>query len=228
MNNMTIDGQPLVIHEGRTILEACREHGIEIPTLCFHPALKPYGGCRLCMVEIRQGNSGSRLVAACTYPCEDGLSVQTNTEMVRHNRRIVAELLLAGAYQTPEISALAEELGAQAVRFKLPESDACVLCGLCVRACEEIVGARAISLTHRGFAKKVSTPFEVASPTCIGCGTCVLICPTGKLSLDDVTGYHGTHQYASAYAQLTCQVCEDQHFGDETTPVFSENIGRSG
>jgi NADH dehydrogenase/NADH:ubiquinone oxidoreductase subunit G len=228
MNRLTIDDQPLFISAGRTILEACREHGVNIPTLCFHPALKPYGACRFCMVEISRGEADSRLVAACTYPCEDGLVVRTNTDTVRHNRRVVCELFLASAHETPEVLALARELGTQDVRFKLPLPDACILCGLCVRACEELVGARAISLTYRGLDKQVSTPFEVSSPHCIGCGTCVLICPTGKLSLKDVTGFTGHHRIDSSHVQVTCQVCEDEHFEKESAPSLSDNGGTRG
>src|SRR5512139_1308034 len=101
MINMTINNQPVEITEGRTILEACREFGFHIPTLCYHPALKPYGGCRLCMVEVSQPPRPGRLVAACTYPCEAGLHVRTDSEQIRRSRRITAELLLAGAWNSP-------------------------------------------------------------------------------------------------------------------------------
>jgi NADH dehydrogenase/NADH:ubiquinone oxidoreductase subunit G len=188
---LTIDDKPIELTEGRTLLEACREHSIHVPTLCHHPALEPYGGCRLCMVEIIQGSRPSRLVAACVYPCEDGLVVKTNSEMATRSRRITVELLMASAYNTPEIASLAENLGVKEIRFKMPEEDACILCGLCVRACKEIVNINAISVIQRGIAKKVSTPFQIASSLCIGCGTCVLICPTGVFKLSDVIGAHG-------------------------------------
>ncbi|TLN16196.1 2Fe-2S iron-sulfur cluster binding domain-containing protein, partial [bacterium] len=179
MISLTIDGQSIQVTEGRTLLEACREHGIPIPTLCYHPALEPYGGCRLCMVELEIPGRLPRLVAACVYPCEEGLMVHTRSALALKSRRMTAELLLAGARGVPEIEQLAVELGVETVRFRLPETNACVLCGLCVRACREIVGVAAISLIERGMAKKVSAPFELASSRCIGCGTCVLICPTG-------------------------------------------------
>jgi len=120
--------------------------------------------------------------------------VQTNSEMVARSRRMTIELLMASAYNVPEIELLARELGVEKVRFKMPEEDGCILCGRCVRACKEIVNINAISVIQRGIAKKVSTPFQISSSLCIGCGTCVLICPTGtavRLSLihriDDAT-----------------------------------------
>ena len=198
MIQLTINGKSLEVHEGRSLLEACREHNIHIPTLCFHPALEPYGACRLCIVELVTGGR-SRLVASCVYPCEEGAVVFTDSEVVKRSRRMTAELILAGSYNTPEILALGEELGVKEVRFKLPEENACMLCGLCVRACKEIVGVSAISVIQRGIAKKVSTPFQVTSSRCIGCGTCVLICPTGAFKFTNVTGLRYISPSESAY-----------------------------
>jgi len=199
MISLTINDEPVQVAEGRTILEACRELGIYIPTLCYHPALEPYGGCRLCMVELNTPPRPPRLAAACVYPCEEGLVVRTDTPLVKKSRRMTAELLLAGAQNTPEILELARELGVQTVRFKLPEENACVLCGLCVRACKEIVGVAAISLIERGLAKKVSAPFRLASSRCIGCGTCVLICPTGAFKFEEVAGFHNVEPTLEGY-----------------------------
>ena len=199
MVSLTIDDVPMKVPEGRTILEACREHGIYVPTLCYHPALEPYGGCRLCMVELDASPRPPRLVAACVYPCEEGLVVRTDTQMVRNSRRMTAELLMAGAQDTPEIQDLAQELGVKEVRFKLPEEHTCVLCGLCVRACKEIVGVSAISFIERGIAKKVSAPFQVASSRCIGCGTCVLICPTGAFRFEEIAGFHNVEPTLEGY-----------------------------
>ena len=209
MIQLTINEQLIRVPEDRTLLEACRAHGIYVPTLCYHPALEPYGACRLCMVEVAVQGRPTRLVASCVYPCEEGLVVQTDSPAVQRSRRITAELLLAGAYNSPEIRALARELGVKEVRYRLPEADACVLCGLCVRACKENVGVSAISFIHRGMNKKVSTPFEISSAVCIGCGTCVLICPTGRIKLSDVSGVRSVHLTSSEYNRLYCQICDD-------------------
>jgi len=197
--HLTIDDRPIEVPEGRSLLEACRENGIAIPTLCYHPALEPYGACRLCVVELSQAGRKPRLVASCVYPCEEGAVVSTNSEMVQRSRRITAELILAGSYDTPEVLALGKELGVTEIRFKLPEENACVLCGLCVRACSEIVGVSAISVIQRGISKKVSTPFQVKSSRCIGCGTCVLICPTGAFKFESVTGFQYVSPSQSSY-----------------------------
>ena len=199
MISLTIDDKQLQVAEGRTILEACRENEIYIPTLCYHPALEPYGGCRLCMVEVSTAQRPARLVASCVYPCEEGITVKTNTELVRKSRRMTAELLMASAEGSQEIRALAAEFGVEKPRFKLPEDNTCVLCGLCVRACKEIVGVAAISMIERGISKKVSAPFQLASSRCIGCGTCVLICPTGAFKFAEVAGAHNVEPTLEGY-----------------------------
>ena len=199
MLHLTIDDKAVEVPEGRSVLEACRENGIHIPTLCYHPALEPYGACRLCMVEVSAQGRRPRLVAACVYPCEEGAQVRTDTPMVQRTRRVTAELLLAGSSESPEIRALADELGVTEVRYQLPDENACVLCGLCVRACSEIVGVSAISVIRRGISKRVATPFEVTSSRCIGCGTCVLICPTGAFNFENVTGFQYVSPRESAY-----------------------------
>jgi bidirectional [NiFe] hydrogenase diaphorase subunit len=225
MIHLTIDGKPVEVKEGRTLLEACREHGFKIPTLCYHPALEPYGGCRLCMVEVAHPPRPPRLAAACVYPCEEGAVVATSSPAVLNSRKLTVELLMAGAYQTPEIQSLAEELGVTEVRFKLPEPEACILCGLCVRACKEIVGVSAISVIQRGMAKKVSTPFQIASSRCISCGTCVLICPTGAFKLSRVTGFHDDPSLETAYRRRYFQVGNEldlrPSFVQDVTGLFS-------
>jgi bidirectional [NiFe] hydrogenase diaphorase subunit len=190
MVRLTINEQQIEMPEGRTLLEACREIGVEIPTLCYHPALKPYGACRLCMVDVAMPPRPPRLVAACVYPCEEGAVVQTESEAARRSRRMTAELLMATAGESPEIRSIAEKLGVTEVRFRLPADTTCVLCGLCVRACTEIVGVSAISIIERGISKKISAPFQIASSRCIGCGTCVLICPTNAFQFSEVAGFH--------------------------------------
>jgi bidirectional [NiFe] hydrogenase diaphorase subunit len=206
MIRLSIDGLEIETEPDRTVLEAAREHGIYIPTLCYHEALKPFAACRLCMVEVKSGG-GWRLVASCAYPCSDGLVVRTDTEAVLQSRRITVELLMASARNVPVIRQLAEELGVGEPRFTM-EEDNCILCGLCVRACKEIVGVAAISVINRGIEKKVSPPFQIASNDCIECGTCVLVCPTGAITLADITGQSRTvHPAASEFETVDCRIC---------------------
>ena len=210
MIHLTIDNQKIEVQEGRTLLEACRENGFPIPTLCYHPALEPYGACRLCVVEITYPSGPSRLVASCTYPCEEGLQVSTESTQVRRSRRMTAELLLASAWNSPEIKALADEFGVSEARCYKEEADMCILCGLCVRACQEIVGISAISFIQRGIQKQVSPPFRISSVNCIGCGTCTLICPTHAIRLADITiksSLQIVHQTGDGGMIENCQVC---------------------
>lgn len=209
MITLTIDGQEVQVKEGRTILEAARQHGLgTIPTLCYHEALAPFAACRMCLVELENRRNGA-LAPACAYPCEEGLIVQTDSEKVRRSRRMTIELLMASAARAPLIRAMAEDLGVEAPRYTT-EPNTCILCGLCVRACDEIVGVHAISLVNRGSEKRVSPPFHIASNACIECGTCVLICPTGAITLADITGKNGgnsVHTWQSPFDAAGCQVC---------------------
>jgi bidirectional [NiFe] hydrogenase diaphorase subunit len=214
MITLTIDGQEIQVKEGRTLLEAAREHCFFIPTLCCHEALKPFAACRMCVVEL-ENRRGGQLVSACSYPCEEGLVVHTNSDKVRRSRRITVELLMASSAHVPIIRQLADELGVTAPRFTM-EPDDCILCGLCVRACQEIVGVGAISVINRGIEKKVSPPFHIASNTCIGCGTCVLVCPTGAITLADIIGgAPAAHARESEFETVVCRVWGHHHLAPE-------------
>lgn len=222
MTTLTIDGQEVEALEGSSILEVAREHGIEIPTLCYHEALEPYGSCRLCVVEI-ETERGPRLVASCVHPAEEGAVVRTSTEMVQRSRRMTAELLLAAAPNAKIVQELAARMGVEKPRVSLGDSD-CVLCGLCVRACREIVGANAISLVNRGFTREVSPPFEIGSNACVGCATCVFICPTGAIRLEDVLAVRSVHRWDSDFEARACKICGDHYLAPELAVEVEETF----
>ena len=180
-----IDGREIEVKQDTTILEAAGKLNIPIPTLCYHKALEPYGVCRLCTVEVvRRGRS--RLVTACNYPIRDEVEVFTDSEKVLKGRRMIVELLLARCPKVPLLQKLAAELGIEKPRFPLKEDD-CILCGLCVRVCQDLVGVNAISFVGRGVEREVATPFFKLSEDCIACGACAFVCPTGAIKLEDVT-----------------------------------------
>ncbi len=201
MVTLFIDGKRIEVKEGTTILEAARQAEIYIPTLCDDPRLEPYGACRLCLVQVK---GMPRLVTACTTPVAEGMEVQTSNEQIERIRKTIVELLLsdhpndcmvcekagdctlqelAYFYNLRENRFLGERrLYAQRDNNPFIERDMekCVLCGKCVRVCEEVQGVAAIDIAYRGFNAKVTPPFE-KDLNCEFCGQCISVCPTGAL-----------------------------------------------
>lgn len=178
-----IDGHEIEIDGeagSATILEAARLAGIHIPTLCHHPSLEAYGSCRLCTVQIAK-NGRKKFVTACNYPVEEGLVVTTHSEEVANIRRMILELLIARCPGEKILQDLAGEYGIIKPRF-LQEEKNCILCGLCYRVCEELVGVSAINAQNRGVSRDVDTPYGELSEDCIACGACALVCPTKSIS----------------------------------------------
>lgn len=184
MISIIIDDKKLEVEEGKTILEAAREAGISIPTLCYHKLLIPYGACRLCVVEVINNNL-SRVQTSCSYKAAEGLIVKTNTEKIRKIRKLILELLLTRCPDAETVKELAREYGVTETRFTRKNKEDCILCGSCVRVCREITGMNAINFTGRGSRKKVRTPFNKISETCIGCGACAYICPVKAIKIEE-------------------------------------------
>jgi len=188
--NFTIDGQPVQARPGWTILETARHYRIHIPTLCFHPAVKPWGSCRLCVVEMRYGKRGKITPSCLTTPVHE-LEVLTSSERVINVRRWVLEMLLAECPASQEIKKLAAQYGVTATRFPIRDPhEECLKCGLCVAVCREVVGVEALTFGSRGVKKQLETPYRIPNNLCVGCGCCVSVCPTGALQarLDTVRG----------------------------------------
>ena len=179
MINFKLNGLEVKAEEGWTVLEAAKFYGLAIPTLCHKEGLSPYGGCRLCLVEVGQAPR-TKLVSSCTYPVEEGLVVHTDTKRVLEARKMMIELMLAMAPKSKVIQDLASKFGVTRVRFKVRD-DECVLCGLCVRMCAEQMDGRAIGFQNRGHKKKISTPFDIKSEECRLCGGCIYVCPACQL-----------------------------------------------
>ena len=170
-----IDGIRIDVPDGFTILEAARFIGLDIPTICYLDGLTPWGGCRLCIVEIGNGDS-RRMVTSCTYPVEEGLVVHTSSEKIVNSRKMILELLIARCPTSKTLQDLASKMGLKELRFD-PEWDDCIHCGLCIRICKEQMMANAIGFIGRGESLDISTPFDRNSEDCRKCGGCIYVCP---------------------------------------------------
>jgi bidirectional [NiFe] hydrogenase diaphorase subunit len=179
MINLTINGLDISVEDGMTLLEAARFIGFPIPTLCHMEGLTPYGACRLCMVEIGEG-AKSKLVSSCTYPAQEGLNVRTASSRVLRARRMVIELLLASCPQSKVIQDIAAAHQIRQQRFRQEYED-CILCGLCVRMCEQQMMGKAIGFRGRGQGRSIGTPFDIKSDACRLCGGCIYVCPACQL-----------------------------------------------
>jgi bidirectional [NiFe] hydrogenase diaphorase subunit len=176
---LQIDGKEVKAKEGMTILEAAQNAGINIPTLCHHEKLEPYGSCRICSVEVELHGRTS-LVVSCVYLVEQDLIVKTRSEKIDKTRKLITELLLAHAPESPQLLALAKEYGADKNRFK-KQASFCIHCGLCVRYCAEVKKLHAIGFVDRGTRKEISFIPEIAAKECWGCKECFPLCPTSAL-----------------------------------------------
>jgi len=204
-----INGLKVTVEKGTTILEAAKYMGIPIPTLCHKEGLTPYGACRVCMVEIGEGDR-AKLVSSCTYPVEEGLRVRTASERVLKARRIVIELLLASCPQSKVIQDLAAAHDIRRQRFKQEYED-CILCGLCVRMCEEQMMAKAVGFQGRGSKRTIGTPFHEQSEVCRLCGACMSVCPACSLRC---TYNEPEKAICGACANLQPPCIEDERYHD--------------
>ena len=188
----TINGVEVTAEAGTNVLDVARDHGFEVPSLCHHEAVSPYGACRVCLCEITKGGR-KKITTSCNYEVLDGIEVKTDSDEIRRHRANVLELILAEAPGSKRVQQLAAEYGVTKSRFAR-ESDAaeerndCMLCGLCVRTCEEIVGVSALTFNGRGDKKGVGGPFLEEPQACIACGACAWVCPTDCIGFVEEDG----------------------------------------
>jgi bidirectional [NiFe] hydrogenase diaphorase subunit len=206
--NITIDGKKYEAEYAESILNIAKRNNINIPTLCHSDALPGQGNCRLCAVDIVE-NGRHKIVASCIYPVTQEIEVITNSEEVINIRKVIIQLLLARVPNNEYINRLKAEYGISAIPRFTPDKayageEECVLCGLCVKACEA-VGTSAISTVNRGITKKVSTPYEEPSLDCIGCGACARVCPTGAIKIYENKGQRII--WNRSFELLNCEGC---------------------
>jgi NADP-reducing hydrogenase subunit HndD len=224
---LTIDGTEVLAREGTTILDACRGLRIDTPTLCQLDNLTPVNVCRVCVVELE----GSRvLVPACSRKVEAGMKIRTNSDRVRHSRRLVLELLASSvdmSLTSPQVHGWMREYGAEPSRFGagvatvaqpvkidnelyVRDYSRCILCYKCVEACGvDAQNTFAIGVAGRGFDAHISTEFDVGLPdsACVYCGNCIGVCPTGALMFKSEHDMRGAGTWDESRQTVTETVC---------------------
>ncbi len=225
--HFTIDGKRVSCEKDSMLLDVARANGFDIPALCHHQAEPAYGACRLCLVEIRQGGS-SWVETACNYPVRNqGLEVETDSDQVRRYRRLNLELLLARCPESEVVRQMAQELGVERVRLPLDGEDECILCGLCVRVCHDLIGVGAISFVGRGPRRRVDTPYGESSEVCIGCDACAEVCPTDYIKVVDdhrdltreIQPFHTKHKL------VACPECGRGYVTEKQLQYLREQLG---
>lgn len=178
MPKLIINGQAVTAPEDQHLLEILRGMGIRIPSLCYHPALTPAGVCRLCAVDVKTPGKEFKIRLSCVLYPKDGMEIRTDTDAVREARVKAFNRLIQYAPESSVIRSLAKEFGINLG----PAPDECIRCRLCTRVCREIVGAGALEMKKTDGLEQV---VPVEGNRCIGCGTCVNICPTGAIKMKD-------------------------------------------
>jgi bidirectional [NiFe] hydrogenase diaphorase subunit len=201
-------------------------NGIVIPTLCSNEALEPSGACRMCVVEIKHGKR-TRIVTSCLYPVAEGLVVDTKSERVLAARRLVLQLLLARCPESAQLREMAQELGIQPEPRFTPDKDAskCILCRMCVRTCEKVVGVCAIGFSYRGSEKNVCTPFQEDSVSCIGCGACAYVCPSGHIEMETTESGDARKIWGRTFKMKACKVCGRYFAPEDQLAYISRTTG---
>ncbi|MDO9529864.1 MAG: 2Fe-2S iron-sulfur cluster-binding protein [Syntrophales bacterium] len=204
MVNIVIDGRKIKAEEDSTILENMKDLSIEAPTLCYHEELSSFGACRLCMVEVK-ANGKWQLTTSCETVVENGMEVKTDSKKVQESRKLAAQLLYYKYPTTAAVRDVALKLGVDVSDAKAEDND-CILCGLCVRTCAEVVELSALTFRDRGLGRDIDEPEIEFDPNfCIGCGSCAYVCPTGHVKMEEGDGKRII--WDKIFKMAACDVC---------------------
>lgn len=224
------------VNEGDNILSFCKTIGIDIPALCYSEALKPYGACRLCIVDVVNGNVRPGITPSCTLTASEGIEIITDTEEIQDHRKILFQFYLAQAPQSETIKKLAARYDVNETPFtkKIKKNDnlgnQCVLCGLCVRVCNDIIEKGVINYIGRGYYVNINTAYALPSDICLGCKACAEVCPTGAIDFEDIEDTRYGHSWSETKISLKqCSVCGEYYspkpFDDRTLGEMNPEIG---
>ena len=213
MPTVTLDNVAVEVEQKSTILQAARQAGVWIPTLCYHPSVPPAANCRLCLVELDRGN-WKQLVTACNYPVRRDIAVSVSSEAAVKARRGVMELLLARAPENAQLKALAKRMGVEGTPWPTVTKTQrdCILCGLCTAVCDEVMGRAAIGVAGRGQNRAISAPFRQPAENCLGCGACAAVCPVGtiQIRIHEKEGEIEISPFKTRAKLLKCEQCGAQ------------------
>lgn len=220
---IVIDGKTCEAEHGEYILTVAKRNGIDIPNLCHSDALPGIGSCRLCVVELIEGRK-TKVVASCIYPVTREVEVRTNSQKIIGIRKTIMKLLLSQARGNEYLNNLAEQYGLKPSKLigLADKEDDCILCGLCVKACEEM-GANAISTASRGISKRVTTPYDEPSAVCVGCGSCAAVCPTKAIEIEEKNNTRTI--WGKTFELLKCQRCGQYYAPKEYIEFMEKKLG---
>jgi NADH dehydrogenase/NADH:ubiquinone oxidoreductase subunit G len=217
-----INGKVYNGHDGETLMEVAKRYNVNIPSLCYKKGFEGLGRCRLCLVEVNAGRR-KKIVSACVYPIRDNLEVITDTEDITKMRKDIILLLYLRSPKNEYIQKLAKEYNViPPDRYIEKENDDCILCGLCVTACEKL-GTNAISMINRGITKKVSTPYDDPSKDCIGCGACAEVCPTNAIKLVENNGIRTI--WNRDFDLVKCSICGKYYATEDALNFIDDKLG---
>ena len=222
---VVIDGKACEAEHGEYILAVAKRNGIDIPTLCNSDALPGMGSCRLCVVELIERNK-TKVVASCIYPITREVEIRTDSQRIIGIRKSIMKLLLSHVPGNEYLNSISEQCGLRPSKpLELPEKvDDCILCGLCVKACEEL-GANAISTVGRGTNKKISTPYDEPSAVCVGCGSCAAVCPTGAIGIKEENGTRTI--WGKTFELVKCERCGQYFAPKEYIEFLEKKLGEN-